>query len=87
MIIISGNDNAKMIEFLRRLPASNFATRFIGNDEMFTTGHLPLAPIIDGDLLPCPIFELRKQSSTKPSLVGLTEDEGLLFGKIFFNDL
>ncbi|EJW88146.1 hypothetical protein WUBG_00941 [Wuchereria bancrofti] len=72
-------DNAKMIRFLRKLPASKFAAKLIGNKELFTTGRLPLAPVIDGDLLPCPIIELRKQSPTKSSIVGLTEDEGLLF--------
>uniref|UniRef100_A0A0R3R888 Carboxylic ester hydrolase n=1 Tax=Brugia timori TaxID=42155 RepID=A0A0R3R888_9BILA len=77
-----GTDNAKMIKFLRKLPASKFAARLIGNKDLFTTGRLPLAPIIDGDLLPCPITELRKQSPTKSSIVGLTEDEGLLFAAI-----
>ncbi|KAK6109201.1 Carboxylesterase family protein [Brugia pahangi] len=77
-----GTDNAKMIKFLRKLPASKFAARLIGNKDLFTTGRLPLAPVIDGDLLPCPIIELRKQSPTKSSIVGLTEDEGLLFAAI-----
>ncbi|VBB34456.1 unnamed protein product, partial [Acanthocheilonema viteae] len=74
-----GTDNAEMIKYLRKLPASKFAGRLIGNKELFTTGRLPLTPVIDGDLLPCSISELRKQSPTKPSIVGLTEDEGQLF--------
>ncbi|VDK84072.1 unnamed protein product [Litomosoides sigmodontis] len=74
-----GTDSAEMISFLRKLPASKFAGRLIGNEELFTTGRLPLTPIVDGDLLPCPVAQLRKQSPTKPSLIGLTEDEGQLF--------
>ncbi|MCP9260792.1 Carboxylic ester hydrolase [Dirofilaria immitis] len=74
-----GTDNAEMIKFLRGLPASKLADSLVGNKQLFATGRLPLAPIIDGDLIPCPVNELRKQSPTKPSLVGLTEDEGLLF--------
>ncbi|CAG9537842.1 unnamed protein product [Cercopithifilaria johnstoni] len=77
-----GNDNAEMIKFLRKLPASKFACKLIGNKELFATGRLPLTPIIDGDLLPCSIMELRKQSPTKPSLVGLTEDEGQIFAAV-----
>lgn len=84
MLIVSGTDNAEMMKFLRRLPASKLAARLIGNKALFTTGRLPLAPVIDGDLLPCPIAKLRKQTLTKPSIVGLTEDEGLLFGEVFF---
>ncbi|VDM97528.1 unnamed protein product, partial [Onchocerca ochengi] len=68
-----------MIKFLRKLPASKLAANFVGNKQLFATGLLPLTPVIDNDLIPCPITELRKQSPTKPSLVGLTEDEGLIF--------
>ncbi|OZC06310.1 Carboxylesterase [Onchocerca flexuosa] len=74
-----GTDNAEMIRFLRGLPASKLADNFVGNKQLFATGRLPLTPVIDNDLIPCPIAELRKQSPTKPSLVGLTEDEGLIF--------
>lgn len=84
VIIISGTDNAEMMKFLRKLPASKFAGKLIGNKELFTTGRLPLTPVIDGDLLPCSIMELRKQTPTKPSFVGLTEDEGQLFGIIVY---
>uniref|UniRef100_A0A915PTH5 Carboxylic ester hydrolase n=1 Tax=Setaria digitata TaxID=48799 RepID=A0A915PTH5_9BILA len=77
-----GTDNAEMIKFLRRLPASKLAGNLIGNKALFATGRLPLTPVVDGDLIPCPIVELRKQAPTKPSLIGLTEDEGLLFAAI-----
>lgn len=78
--VFLGKNDAKMMEFLRGLPASKLADGMIGNKELFTTGRLPLTPVVDGDLIPCTIAELRKQAPTKPSLVGLTEDEGLLFG-------
>uniref|UniRef100_A0A0R3RZG5 Carboxylic ester hydrolase n=1 Tax=Elaeophora elaphi TaxID=1147741 RepID=A0A0R3RZG5_9BILA len=77
-----GTDNAEMIAFLRALPASKFGCKLIGNKVLFDTGRLPLTPVVDGDLFPCSIIELRKQAPTKPSLVGVTEDEGLLFAAI-----
>lgn len=80
-MIVLGSDDAEMIRFLRKLPASKFAGRLIGNEELFNTGRLPLTPVVDGDLLPSSVAQLRKQSPTKPSLIGLTEDEGQLFGK------
>ncbi|VDN03548.1 unnamed protein product [Thelazia callipaeda] len=74
-----GSDNKEMIKFLRKLPASKLADNLIGNKELFATGLLPLTPIVDGDLIPCSIKELRKLAPTKPSIVGVTENEGLLF--------
>ncbi|VDK29978.1 unnamed protein product [Gongylonema pulchrum] len=74
-----GKDDTQLMEFLRGLPAAKLGDGMIGNKEMFSTGRLPLTPVIDGDLIPCTVAELRKQAPTKPSLVGLTEDEGLLF--------
>lgn len=51
----------------------------IGCHEFFTETRLPLAPVIDGDLLPYSISRLREEAPKVPSIVGVGEQESLLF--------
>lgn len=81
---ILGSDNAELIEFLRKLPAQKLADGMIGNKTMFATGTLPLGPIIDDDILPRPIDDLRAESKPKRTMTGICQNEGLLFGLLIF---
>lgn len=45
---------------------------------------LELAPYVDGEFLPKPISQLRKEAPKKRCLVGTCEYEGLLFGMFNF---
>lgn len=53
----------------------------IGCKVFYNEARLPLAPVIDGDLLPYPIKRLREEAPEVPSIVGVGQHEALLFSK------
>ncbi|VDM44561.1 unnamed protein product [Toxocara canis] len=77
-----GTNNAEMMDYLRGLSDHKFGDSMIGNRVIFDEVRLPLTPVIDGDLLPAPICQLRNETYTKPTIIGVTENEGLLFTAI-----
>uniref|UniRef100_F1L8X1 Esterase n=2 Tax=Ascaris TaxID=6251 RepID=F1L8X1_ASCSU len=77
-----GTENNKMMDYLRNVPDYKFGDTMIGNKVIFDDLILPLTPVIDGDLLPAPIRQLREDAHPKPTIIGVTENEGLLFTAI-----
>ena len=70
--------NAALVEFFRRLPASVLELNMLGinND-----GRVDLTPVFDGDFFPKPLSELRKELTPKKTMTGITAFEGLLFSE------
>ncbi|KAK0406794.1 hypothetical protein QR680_018811 [Steinernema hermaphroditum] len=77
-------DNAAMVAYLRRIPASRLGTSMIGNPELFSSARLPLTPVVDGDILPKPIVELRAEAPPKNVMAGVCQYEALLFVALGF---
>ena len=50
--------------------------------EHSASGMVSFGPNLDGDFFPKPLDELREEASKKSALIGMTEHEGLLFGKL-----
>lgn len=71
-----------MIRYLRTLPSEKFADEMINNEVITETASLPMTPIIDGDLLPASIHDLRQQVDVKRTIIGVCEYEALLFGNL-----
>lgn len=78
-------DSETMIECLRTKPMAKFerGLKLTGKFDPTDSG-IDFGPLIDGDFLPKPIKELRKEAPKKKCLIGTAEVEGLLFG-IHFN--
>lgn len=72
------------MDYLRNVPDYKFGDTMIGNKVIFDDLILPLTPVIDGDLLPAPIRQLREDAHPKPTIIGVTENEGLLFSMFAF---
>ncbi|KAK0424071.1 hypothetical protein QR680_008483 [Steinernema hermaphroditum] len=77
--------NKALLEFMRALPAHQLQIGLFGmRGHRINKGKLDLVPIIDGDFLPKPIEELRKEAPKKKCMVGATTHEGLLFAALTF---
>lgn len=76
-------DRIRMMDFLRKKPAKLFERGLLGRGgvELRQIG-LDLAPTIDGEFLPRPIAELRKEAPKKKCMVGACQYEGLLFASL-----
>lgn len=72
-------DHEKMLDYLRTLPAKVFERGMFDGIDASKVG-LDLAPVIDGDFLPKPVAELRKESPIRNCMIGTCEHESLLFG-------
>ncbi|KAF8387415.1 hypothetical protein PRIPAC_76557 [Pristionchus pacificus] len=77
-------EDAAMMNYLRVLPAHKFGCHMIGTKEVFSEARLPLAPVIDGEILPAPLPILRAEAPPKPSIGGVGEYESLLFVALGF---
>uniref|UniRef100_A0A914CQI3 Carboxylic ester hydrolase n=1 Tax=Acrobeloides nanus TaxID=290746 RepID=A0A914CQI3_9BILA len=73
--------NKALVEFFRSLPAHQIEMGMMGRKGFRTnrSGMLDLTPVIDGDFLPKPVEELRKEVPKKIVMTGVTKHEGLLF--------
>ncbi|ETN74692.1 hypothetical protein NECAME_12802 [Necator americanus] len=76
-------ESKDLLEFMRTVPAHKLAMHMIGNRVFFDEGRLPLTPVIDGEILPKSIPELRADAPSMESICGVGEQESLLFCKIF----
>uniref|UniRef100_A0A1I7XFE5 Carboxylic ester hydrolase n=1 Tax=Heterorhabditis bacteriophora TaxID=37862 RepID=A0A1I7XFE5_HETBA len=72
-------ENESMVEYLRTVPAAKFGTHMIGCRVVFEECRLPLAPVIDGEILPKEIPLMRAEAPPKESIVGVGQEESLLF--------
>ena len=72
-------ENASPFEFLRTLPASAFECNLFKKTDPKEYGKFDLAPVLDGDFFPKPFDQLRKEAPKKLVMVGMTENEGLIF--------
>ncbi|TKR86401.1 hypothetical protein L596_011001 [Steinernema carpocapsae] len=77
-------DNAAMMAFLRTVPSSKLGASMIDNPEVFASARLPLTPVIDGEILPKSISELRKEAPQKTVMAGVCQFEALLFVALGF---
>ncbi|KAI6186696.1 Carboxylic ester hydrolase [Aphelenchoides besseyi] len=71
-------ENVECINYLRTLPASCFAMSMIDSsviDEL----SLKITPVLDDELLPRPLKQLRLETPPKTTMCGITKHEGLLF--------
>src|SRR3569623_936203 len=78
--------NKALVEFFRSVPPHKLELVLLGKPKYRTTRTewLDLTPVIDGDFLPKPIEDLRKEVPKKQIMTGVTKCEGLLFGKARF---
>ncbi|VDM57827.1 unnamed protein product [Angiostrongylus costaricensis] len=51
----------------------------IGNQVFFNEARLPLTPVVDGEILPKPISQLRAEAPPMESISGVGQEESLLF--------
>ncbi|CAI4231310.1 unnamed protein product [Auanema sp. JU1783] len=72
-------EHEHMMSYLRKLPASKFGTHLIGSREVFEDARLPLAPVVDGEILPARPAKLRLDAPKMDSICGVGEQESLLF--------
>ncbi|CEF62043.1 Carboxylesterase, type B domain-containing protein [Strongyloides ratti] len=75
----SKEDNIEMMKFLMKIPGEKFGNTMLYEAKYFKEGTLDNAPIVDGEFLPKPINELRKEVSPKCCIIGVCKYEGLLF--------
>uniref|UniRef100_A0A914DZG4 Carboxylic ester hydrolase n=2 Tax=Acrobeloides nanus TaxID=290746 RepID=A0A914DZG4_9BILA len=73
--------NKALVEFFRSIPPHKLELVLLGKPKYRTTRSewLDLTPVIDGDFLPKPIEDLRKEVPKKQIMTGVTKCEGLLF--------
>uniref|UniRef100_A0A0K0CYP1 Carboxylic ester hydrolase n=1 Tax=Angiostrongylus cantonensis TaxID=6313 RepID=A0A0K0CYP1_ANGCA len=72
-------ESRDLLEFMRKVPAKRLGMHMIGNQVFFNEARLPLAPVIDGEILPKPISQLRAESPPMESISGVGQEESLLF--------
>ncbi|CAJ0961853.1 unnamed protein product, partial [Mesorhabditis belari] len=77
-------ENEDMMRYLRTIPAHKFATTMHMNEIVFSEARLPLAPVLDDEILPKPLDQLREEAPKMESIVGVGEQESLLFAAIGF---
>ncbi|CAD6194275.1 unnamed protein product [Caenorhabditis auriculariae] len=72
-------ESADIFDFFKRQPAEKLETTMFFSKTIFTKCKLPLAPVIDGEILPESLSQLRANAPQVPSIVGGGEYESLLF--------
>uniref|UniRef100_A0A7I4YTC5 Carboxylic ester hydrolase n=1 Tax=Haemonchus contortus TaxID=6289 RepID=A0A7I4YTC5_HAECO len=72
-------ESVDMMDFMRAVPAKRLGMHMIGNDVFFNEARLPLAPVIDGEIFPKAISELRAEAPSMDSIAGVGRQESLLF--------
>lgn len=77
--------NKQTLDFYKSHDANKLAIALAPNPEFkfYPDIIFPIGPWVDGDFFPKSFEELRKESSKKVILNGVTEYEGLLFGGFF----
>ncbi|KJH52170.1 Carboxylesterase [Dictyocaulus viviparus] len=73
------DESRDMLEFMRRVPASKLRTHMVGNRVFFDEFRLPLTPVVDGEVLPKSISQLRAEAPPMASITGVGQEESLLF--------
>lgn len=53
----------------------------VGNRVFFSEGRLPLTPVVDGEILPKEISQLRAEAPPMESIAGVGRQESLLFSE------
>ncbi|TKR88556.1 hypothetical protein L596_012781 [Steinernema carpocapsae] len=72
--------NVSLVAFLRGLPSQDLALGMLGKPGFeINQKKLELVPVYDGEFLPKPLDELRKEAPKKTCMIGATEFEGLFF--------
>ncbi|KAL6741099.1 hypothetical protein Aduo_014389 [Ancylostoma duodenale] len=72
-------ESKDLLEFMRTVPAHKLGMHMIGNRVFFDEARLPLTPVVDGEILPKEIHELRAEAPTMESICGVGQQESLLF--------
>lgn len=57
----------------------------IGDRSIINKLRIPLTPVIDGEILPKPISQLRAEAIPRQIIAGVSEFESLLFCKFFLH--
>ncbi|CAB3396876.1 unnamed protein product [Caenorhabditis bovis] len=73
------DESHDLVNFFKQLPASKLGSTMFFCKTFFGECQLPLAPVIDGDLLPKNLKALRAEAPSVPTIVGGGEYESLLF--------
>uniref|UniRef100_A0A1I7TFI4 Carboxylic ester hydrolase n=1 Tax=Caenorhabditis tropicalis TaxID=1561998 RepID=A0A1I7TFI4_9PELO len=69
--------SSELFVFTKSLPTQKLLERT--GFEHSSSGMVSFGPNLDGDFFPEPLDKLRHESSKKPTMIGMTEHEGLLF--------
>ncbi|KAK5971662.1 Carboxylic ester hydrolase [Trichostrongylus colubriformis] len=72
-------ESLEILDFMRTVPARRLGTHMVGNSVFFNEARLPLTPVIDGEILPKAISELRAEAPSMESITGVGTQESLLF--------
>lgn len=72
-------ESERMVDFLRILPPEKFEHTMLGDRSIIDEMRLVVSPVIDGELFPKSLAELRAESPAKRVLCGQCRYEGLLF--------
>lgn len=72
-------ESEDMLEFMRKVPARRLRSHMVGNRVFFSEGRLPLTPVVDGEILPKEISQLRAEAPPMESIAGVGRQESLLF--------
>ncbi|CAD5210867.1 unnamed protein product [Bursaphelenchus xylophilus] len=76
---LKSSSEADLVEFLSALPAEKISLNFGGNTKDHPNITMKPWTVIDGELLPRSLDELRKQAPKVNVLIGVTRNEGLMF--------
>jgi hypothetical protein len=79
------DDSSAMVDCLRSKSANSIAGDIRNGINHYDVDNMGVSfgPFIDGDFLPKPIAELRKEAPRKKWMFGTTEFEGLFFSEVF----
>lgn len=69
----SGEENMRCVEFLQKVPSLKFGMTMLGDKSIINDMRLLLTPVLDDELFPSSIQELRRESKPKVSIVGVTK--------------
>ncbi|KAH7729340.1 Protein F15A8.6 [Aphelenchoides avenae] len=76
----NAGDTQDLLDFLREQPAHKLSSPMFGKSAFDRRKKgLDFCPVIDGDLLPKPVSELRRQAPKVSAIIGTTDYEALLF--------
>ncbi|CAI2353620.1 unnamed protein product [Caenorhabditis sp. 36 PRJEB53466] len=73
----TGNDSKSLLEWIKAKPIAEMEK--MNGFVVPASGILAYVPNLDGDFLPKPLDELRKEAAKKDVMIGVVEHEGLFF--------